>query len=118
MTVNWAVLYGEHCCSASCTYAFEYLYAVYESFLLCTYQMHFGPQDTHVIGCFLGSNVVVCCRSVGVRLGAKSWVIAPNSVHCARTVHPFPLCPNTSCPLINVVHMPPNILIRQIVVET
>ena len=60
--------------------------------MLCTIQMHFGLQETHVIGCFLGSDVAVYHRSVRVQLGGESWVIAPNGAHRARTVHPFPLC--------------------------
>ena len=53
-------------------------------------QMHFGLQETHVIGCFLSANVAVYYHSVRVQLGGESWVIAPNRAHGARTVHPFP----------------------------
>ena len=54
-------------------------------------QMHFGLQETHVIGSFLGANVAVYYCSVRVQFGVESWVIAPNGAHRARTVHPFPL---------------------------
>ena len=84
--------YMVSCYSASCTYAFGYLYVVHQSFLLCTIQMHFGLQETHVIGCFLGAHVAVYYRSVRVQWGGESWVIGPNGVRRARTVHPFPLC--------------------------
>ena len=67
-----------------------YRYVVHQSFLLCTIQMHFGMQETPVIGCFLGANVAVHYLSLRVQLGAESWVITPNGAHRARTAHPFP----------------------------
>ena len=45
---------------------------------------------------FLGSNVAVCCRSVGVQLGGESWVIAPNGAHCVRTMRLFSPWPVSS----------------------
>ena len=76
--------------------------------------MHFGLQKTHVIGCFLGANVAVYYRSVRVRLGDESWVIALNGAHRARTVHPFPLCvggtqpkPPTQCHDTPLLDFPP-----------
>ena len=35
-----------------CTCEFGYRYAVHESFLLCTIQIHFGLQETHFLAVF------------------------------------------------------------------
>ena len=53
-------------------FAFGCPYVAHQSFLLCTILMHFGLQETHLIGCFLGANVAGYYRSVGVLLGSES----------------------------------------------
>ena len=76
------------------------------------YQMHFGLQETHVIGWFVGSNArnscdwmvsgFQCCCVLpfcgGSNFGGESWVIAPNGAHRAP-VPPWngllPPCPCT-----------------------